>query len=134
MKRIATKLTSKKGETLVEILVAVLIIAIAAGLFAGLYAAAMNINLSARKTDKSFYAAVGELESKIGSGEGEEGGTLHYVPMEKGKEVTDQQQGIHVNVDTQDGLNIYNDDKSGGTSGSASGGTSGGMGAEGGDA
>ena len=124
MKRIATKLTSRKGETLVEILVAVLIVALAAGMFASLYSASMNINLTARNEDEAFYKAVGDLENKIGTNEGDEKKKgLHYVPMNGGKEIEDstKYQDIDVNVVTEDGLNIYNDVKSSGTSGGTSG-------------
>lgn len=129
MKRIATKLTSRKGETLVEILVAVLIVGLAAGMFAALYSASMKINTTAREEDEAFYKAVGDLENIIESDDKGTAtdGTLHYVPMvgegtEK-HEDTANKQYVKVDVVTQDGLSVY---KSKGTSGAAGGSEGGG--------
>ena len=122
MKRIATKLTSRKGETLAEILVAVLIVALAAGMFAALYSASMNINLTARKEDEAFYKAVGDLENMIESDKGTTtDGKLYYVPIvgetEKEKhEDTDHKQEVDVDVVTQDGMSGYKDKDMSGTS------------------
>ena len=120
MKRIVTKLTSRRGETLVEILVAVLIIALASGMFASLYSASMNINLTARREDEAFYKAVGDLENMIDSDDETptDGNKrdLHYVPS-KGAE-----QDIPVDVVTQDGMSVYKDNGTSGSGTSDSGG------------
>ena len=128
MKRIATKLTSRRGETLAEILVAVLIVALAAGMFAALYSASMDINLAARKEDEAFYKAVGDLENMIESDKGTTtDGKLYYVPIvgetEKKHEDTDHKQEVDVDVVTQDGMSGYKDKD---TSGTGAGGSEGG--------
>lgn len=121
MKLIATKLTSRRGETLAEILVAVLIVALAAGMFAALYSASMDINLTARREDEAFYEAVGNLENMIESDEATTTpGTLYYVPIvgeteEKKHEDTDNKKEVDVGVVTQDGMSGYKDTDTSGT-------------------
>lgn len=118
MKRVAKKLQSRRGETLVGILIAVLIIALASGLFAAMYSASMHIDLTAREQDELFYDAVEELEEMIDSGAGEStGSSVHYQPVNKNGNSETSGSGSNENVDlfTRDGMTAYNKKAGGGT-------------------
>lgn len=100
------KLTSRKGETLVEILVAILIIALAAGLFASMYMAAMSINSSARKQDEQFFDAVEKLEQAVDENKTKSDKTVTYTPVGEGAGASSSAQ---VEVVTEDGMSVYRD-------------------------
>ena len=110
MKRVAKKLRSRRGETLVEILVAILIIALSAGLFATMYTASMRIDLTAREQDEAFFAAVGELEEMIDAGEGEgTKGAVQYQPTGEDGQPSSGSTSTSENVElfTRDGMTAY---------------------------
>lgn len=108
MKKIGKKLTSKRGETLVEILVAILIIALSAGLFASMYSASTRINLSAQQEDELLYEAVGTLEQLTESeNTNKSPGKLQY--KYKDENGVDKTEEVTVEYLTQDGLSVYRD-------------------------
>lgn len=109
IKKIKCRLSSRKGETLIEILVAVLIIAMSAGLFATMYTASMNINLSARRQDEAMYDAVGKLENMEGSGgtDAKEGTVQYEAAGDNAYEVTPGKSEAEVDILTQDGMSVY---------------------------
>lgn len=119
MKYGTRKLSSRRGETLVEILVAILIIALSAGLFASMYMAAMGINSSAREQDRLFYDAVDRLEEMIVAGDDESvKDTVHYTPRKAEGDTSEpplmgNTGDVAVDVFTQDGMTVYKE--SGGT-------------------
>lgn len=64
MKRIATKLRSQKGETLVELLASILIATLSVGLLLGGVAVSAKINRQGEHVDKKFYEALTKAESR----------------------------------------------------------------------
>ncbi len=66
MKRIRRKLSSRRGETLIELLVSIMIIALSAFLLVMMYEASGKINLAARKMDDDLYQSVTEIGNHTG--------------------------------------------------------------------
>jgi Tfp pilus assembly protein PilV len=62
MRSIVQKLTSPRGETLVEVLTSILITGLAVALLAGMLAASARITTNARAADQQLYAQLSAAE------------------------------------------------------------------------
>ena len=70
MRLFYTKLSSGKGETLVETVVAVLVVALASVIFATMTLSASRLNAAAMDADEAFYSELSAVEQQTGTTSG----------------------------------------------------------------
>ncbi len=64
MRFLCRRLSSRRGETLVETLASILIVALAAAIFASMVLSATRLNIAAADADEAFYAELSAAETR----------------------------------------------------------------------
>ena len=64
MTKTASKLRSKRGETLVEMLVSIVLLGLSISIMSVMVATAYNMNMAAREADEKYYSDLSAAEAK----------------------------------------------------------------------
>lgn len=70
MRSLCRRLSSRRGETLVETLASILIVAVSAAIFAGMIMSSSRLNTVAKEADDAFYAELSAAETQAATTSG----------------------------------------------------------------